>query len=147
GGMWERNKMTGAVDENKNPSDRYIAPPEPVAPRNCLNLIVGALGAVILTGYLMTSNPVTAMPTDPVSDRPLAPAYSQTTTGSRFPSAVTPHESSAIDLMKLGFAAIVALGWAVGGVWLGMRSTRASAPLHGPILPAVRGVSRAPTCA
>jgi hypothetical protein len=124
-----------------------------------INPILGVLGTLVLGGYLMTGHPSTPAATAlaPLSDERLAPAYSQET-GSLGSSGVVRNEStssSLTDLLKTAFGAALALAWAVGGAWLGMRRARAESLLDEPAAhmhttsystQTVYGAPRAPTC-
>jgi hypothetical protein len=129
---------------------RVINSPKPAAPSRWVNPILGVLGALALSGYLMMGYPST--PKAPsLSDPGLAPAYSQAT-GSRTHSAAAQDKStvsSMTDLLKTALGAALALAWAVGGAWLGMRRAQASNRLDGfeayPTQTAYDSL-RAPTC-
>jgi hypothetical protein len=76
-------------------------PPDAAGPGRWINPLLGVLGALVLSGYLMTGQP--------------------------FTSAASTDEatfSSMTDLLKPAFGAAVALAWAVFGAWLGMRRAR-----------------------
>jgi hypothetical protein len=129
-------KFDGAVDEDKGQLGRGKNPREPMAPSRWINPILGVLGTLVLSGYLMTSHPSTPAATAPaqLSDERLAPAHSQET-GSLGHSAVAENVatlSSITDLMKTAFGAVLALVWAVCGAWLGMHRARAANSLDEP---------------
>ena len=129
-------EFDGAVDKDKGPLGRGKNRREPVAPSRWVNPVLGVLGTLVLSGYLMTgypSTPATTAPA-PLSDERLAPAYNQEI-GSLGRSGVAPDEStflSMTDLMKTAFGAALALAWAVGGTWLGTRRARAANSLDEP---------------
>jgi hypothetical protein len=129
-------EFDGAIDEDKDPLGRSKNPRDPVAPSRWVNPILGVLGTLVLSGYLMTGHPSTPTATlaAPLSDERLAPAYSQER-GILSRSGVAPDEStfsSMTDLMKTAFGAALALTWAMGGAWLGMRRARAANSLDEP---------------
>ena len=95
-------------------------------------LLFGILGALVLSGYLMTAHPST-------------------------PEAAIDESSfsSMTDLLKAAFGAAVALAWAAGGAWLGMRRARMRNLLDEPAdgtrttaypMGTVYDAWRAPTC-
>ena len=101
----------------------------------------------------MTGLPPTPAATAPapLSDERPAPAYSQET-GSLTHSGAAQDKStgsSMTDLLKTALGAALALAWAVGGAWLGMRRAQASNRLDGlaayPTQTAYDSL-RAPTC-
>ena len=47
-------ELDGVVDEDKRPLARGKNPREPVAPGRWVNPILGILGTLVLSGYLMT---------------------------------------------------------------------------------------------
>src|SRR6516162_1635469 len=76
---WTMTELDGAVDENKRPLARGKNPREPMAPGRWVNPILGVLGTLVLSGYLMTGLPSLPAATAPIplSDQRLTPAYSQ----------------------------------------------------------------------
>ena len=146
-------EFDGAVDKDRGPLARAKDPHEPAAPGRWVNPILGVLGTLVLSGYLMTGLPPSPAATAPapLSDQRPAPAYSQETDNIAR-SGVARDEStfsSTTDLLEAAFAAIAALAWAVGGSWLAMRRAQASNLLHGPeAYPTQTAYDplRAPTC-
>jgi hypothetical protein len=126
-------EFDGGIDEDEGPLGRGENPRKP---SRWVNPVLGVLGTLVLSGYLMTGHPSTPAATVPVplSDERLAPAYSQDT-GILGHSTVAEDESSLssmTDLVKTAFGAALALAWAVGGAWLGMRQARAARSLDEP---------------
>ncbi len=146
-------EFDGAVDEDKGPLAREKNLREPVAPSRWINPILGILGTLVLSAYLMTGLPSTpaAMAPAPVSDERPAPAYSQES-GSLTHSGAGQDKStgsSMTDLLKTALGAALALAWAVGGAWLGMRRAQATNRLDGfAVYPTQTAYDslRAPTC-
>jgi Protein of unknown function (DUF2795) len=146
-------EFDGAVDEDKGPLPREKNLREPVAPGRWVNPILGVLGTLVLSAYLVTGHPSTPAATAPapLSDERPAPAYSQES-GSLTHSGAAQDKStvsSMTDLLKTALGAALALAWAVGGAWLGMRRAQASNRLDGfsayPTQTAYNPL-RAPTC-
>jgi hypothetical protein len=129
-------EFDGAVDEDKVPLGRGADPREPKASSRWINPILGVLGTLILSGYLMTGHPSTRATTAlaPLSDGRPAAAYSQETSSLGHPAIAEdePTLSSMTDLVKTAFGAALALAWAVGGAWVGMRRARAAHSLDEP---------------
>ncbi len=123
-------EFDGAVDKDRGPLARAKNPREPAAPGRWVNPILGVLGTLVLSGYLMTGLPPTPAATAPapLSDERPAPAYSQETGNLTHSGAAQDKStvSSMTDLLKTAFSAALALAWAVGGAWLGMRRARTS---------------------
>jgi hypothetical protein len=145
-------EFDAAIDEDKGPLGRGKTPREP---GRWVNPALGVLGTLVLAGYLMTGYPSIPAATVPVplSDERLAPAYSQAT-GILGHSTVSEDLSSMTDLVKTAFGAALALAWAVGGAWLGVRRAGAANSGDGPTVDmrttyptrAVYNSQRAPTC-
>ena len=115
---------TAAEDERRFGRGRYSR--DAVAPGRWVNPLLGVLGALVLSGYLMTGHLSTS---------------AASTDESTF--------SSMPDLLKAAFAAALALAWAVFGAWLGARRARGPNPLQGPAAYPSRTAYdslRAPTC-
>jgi hypothetical protein len=147
------SELDGTVEEEMGPLGRGKHPREPVALGRWVNPILGVLGILVLSGYLITGQPSAPAATAPapLSDERPTPAYSQAT-GDLVPSGVAPDESTfstTTDLLETVFAAIVALAWAVAVSWLAMRRSRTSNLLHGPAAYPTQTAYhslRAPTC-
>jgi hypothetical protein len=128
---------TGEEDERRFGPGGY--PRDAMARGRWVNPLLRVLGALVLSGYLMTGHPSTPAATAPAppSDEQLAPAQMppplafNKETG-RLPDSVVAQDewtsASVNDLLKTAFAAALALAWAVGGAWLGMRRARRSNP-------------------
>ena len=105
-------KFNGLVDEDQSRFglDKHVdsaaAPGRWAIP---LFGILGILGALVLSGYLMTGHPSTL-------------------------DAATNESSSwsITDLLKAAVGAALALAWAVGGAWFGRRRARMTTPLDEP---------------
>lgn len=96
-------KFDETIEEGERRFGRGRYPPDAAGPGRWINPLLGVLGALVLSGYLMTGQP--------------------------FTSAASTDEatfSSMTDLLKPAFGAAVALAWAVFGAWLGMRRARRS---------------------
>jgi Protein of unknown function (DUF2795) len=83
-------------------------PSDAVARGRWVNPTLGVLGAVVVGGYLMTGYPSTSIAAD------------ESTFG------------SIPDLLKAAFAAVLALTWAMGVAWLGMRRVQVPNILDAP---------------
>ena len=105
-------KLDGMAEEDERWFGRGRYPRDAMAPGRWINPLLGVLGALVLSGYLMTGHPSTS---------------AASTDESTF--------SSMTDLLKAAFAAALALAWAVFGAWLGARRARGPNPLQGPALP------------
>jgi hypothetical protein len=119
-------KVDGTADEDERRFGRGKYSRDAVAPSRWVNPLLGVLGALVLSGYLMTGYPSTS---------------SASTNESTF--------SSMPDLLKATFAAAIALAWAVFGPWLGARRAPVPSPLQGPAAYPSRSAYdclRAPTC-
>jgi hypothetical protein len=131
---WTMTELDGAVHENKRPLARGKNPREPVAPGRWVNPILGVLGTLVLSGYLITSLPSLAAATAPapLSDERLTPTYSRGSGNLTHPAAAQDKStvSSMTDLLKTALGAVLALTWAVGGVWLGRRRARSPDLFH-----------------
>ena len=107
-----------------------------------VNPLLGGLGALVLSGYLLTGIPPTpvvtaAAPVSVAQVAPSPPLPSQLALSNETDiatnSGVVRDESiraSIIDLVKAAFGAVLALAWAMVGAWLGMRRARMLAPVH-----------------
>jgi hypothetical protein len=106
-----------------------------------VNPLLGGLGALVLSGYLLTGSPptpvVTAAALVSVAQVAPSPPPSQLALSNEIGiatnSGVVRDESirtSILDLMKAAFGAVLALAWAMVGAWLGMRRARMLAPVH-----------------
>ena len=153
-------KLDGTAEEDEHRFGRGRYPRDAVAPGRWVNPLLGVLGALVLSGYLMTGYPSTPAATAPAppSDQQLAReqvppqlAFSKET-GSVTHSGVA-HDGSTFsamsDLLKAAFAAAVALTGAVVGAWLAMRRARVAKPLDEPAAYPTRTAYdslRAPTC-
>ena len=82
--------------------------------RRRINPALGALGALVLTGYLMIGHPSTTLLTTPL----LAP--------------VAQYESTRSSVLDAALGTVLAAGWLAAGVWLGIRSARISPPIDNP---------------
>ncbi|HKM70830.1 MAG TPA: hypothetical protein VJX94_12375 [Stellaceae bacterium] len=102
-------KLDGTAEEDECRFDRGRYLRDAVAPSRWVNPLLGVLGALVLSGYLMTGHPSTS---------------AASTDESTF--------SSMTDLLKAAFAAALALTWVVFGAWLGARRARGRNPLQGP---------------
>ena len=134
GGM---TKSDGSVEDDERRFGPGGYPRDAMARGRWVNPLLGVLGALVLSGYLMTGHPFTPAATAPSlrSDEQLAPAqvppqlaFSKET-GSRPDSGVAQDEwtsASMTDLLKTALGAALALAWAVGAAWLGMRRARRS---------------------
>jgi hypothetical protein len=131
-----------------------------MAPGRWVNPLIAVLGALVLSGYLMSgpkSSPDATAPVPP-SDEQLARAQVQPQlafskeTGSLTRSSVAQQKStssSTTDVMKAAFGATLALALAVFGAWLGARRARGPNPLQGPAARPTRTAYdslRPPTC-
>ena len=119
-------KIDGTADEDERRSGRGRYSRHGVAPSRWVNPLLGVLGALVLSGYLMTGYPSTS---------------AASTDESSF--------SSLPDLLKAAFAAALALAWAVLGAWIGARRALGPNPLEGPVAYPSRTAYdrlRAPTC-
>jgi hypothetical protein len=119
-------KVDGTADEDRRRFGRGRYLRDAVAPRRWVNPLLGVLGALVLSGYLMTGYPSTS---------------AASTDESTF--------SSMADLLKATFAAALALAWAVFGAWFGARRGPGPNPLQGAAAYPSRTAYdrlRAPTC-
>ena len=113
-------KVDGTADEDERRFRRGRYSRDHVVPTRWVNPLLGVLGALVLSGYLMTGYPSTS-----------AAATDESTF------------SSMPDLLKATFAAAIALAWAVFGGWLGVRRAPGPNSLQEPTAyPSLR----APTC-
>ena len=118
-------RVDGTADEDERRFGRGRYSRDGVAPSRWVNPLLGVLGALVLSGYLMTG-------------------YSSTSSASTDESF-----SSMPDLLKAAFAAALALASAVFGAWLGARRAPGPNPLQGPVAYPPRTAYdclRAPTC-
>jgi hypothetical protein len=90
-------KFNGLVEEDQSRFGLGKHPSSAV-PGHWIILLFGILGVLVLSGYLMTGQPSTP---------------NLATNRSYF--------SSMTDVLKAAFGAALALAWAVGGAWFGMR--------------------------
>jgi hypothetical protein len=119
-------KLDGTADEDKRRFSRGRYSRDAVAPGRWVNPLLRVLGALVLSGYLMTGHPSTS-----------AASMDESTF------------SSMPDLLKAAFAAALALAWAVFAAWLGARRARGPNPLQEPAAYPSRTAydsPRAPTC-
>ena len=119
-------KIDGTADEDERRFGRGRYSRHGVAPSRWVNSLLGVLGALILSGYLMTGYPSTS---------------AASTDESSF--------SSMPDLLKAAFAGALALAWVVLGAWIGARRALGPNPLEGPVAYPSRTAYdrlRAPTC-
>jgi hypothetical protein len=119
-------KLDGTADGDGRRFGRGRYSRDAVAPGRWVNPLLGVLGALVLSGYLLTGHPSTS---------------AASTDASTF--------SSIPDLLKAAFAAALALVWAVFGAWLGARRARGVSPLQEPAAyPSHTAYDspRAPTC-
>ena len=118
-------RVDGTADEDERRFGRGRYSRDGVAPSRWVNPLLGVLGALVLSGYLMTGYPST----------------SSASTDESF--------SSMPDLLKAAFAAALALAWVVLGAWIGARRALGPNPLEGPVAYPSRTAYdrlRAPTC-
>ena len=119
-------RVDGTADEDERRFGRGRYSRHCVAPSRWANPLLGVLGALVLSGYLMTGYPSTS---------------AASTDESSF--------SSMPDLLKAAFAAALALAWVVLGAWIGARRALGPNPLEGPVAYPSRTAYdrlRAPTC-
>jgi hypothetical protein len=102
-------KFDETIEEGERRFGRGRYPGDAVARGRWINPLLGVLGVLVLSGYLMNGSPLTS---------------AALTDQSTF--------SSTTGLLKAAFGAAVALAWAVFGAWLGMRRTRRPNPLDEP---------------
>ena len=135
--MFERG-----VDEVEHPSrlDRKVS--DAVALGRWINPVLGALGTLVLTGYLMIGNPAAAVATTPAPVAEMRPAT--TVSVQLTPSnerAIISHSgvardeatgSSKVDVLNAALGTMLASAWLMGGAWVGIRSARISTPLDEP---------------
>lgn len=88
--------------------------PGDVAQRRRINPALGALGALVLTGYLMIGHPAPTVITTPA----LAP--------------VAQDELAQSSVLDAALGTVLAAGWLAAGLWLGIRSARISPPIDNP---------------
>ena len=79
-----------------------------------INPARGALGALVLTGYLMIGHPVTTLETTLAS------------------APVAQDESTRSSVLDAALGTLLAAGWLAAGVWLGIRSARIPPPIDNP---------------
>ena len=118
-------RADGTADEDERRFGRVRYLRHGVALSRWVNPLLGVLGALVLSGYLMTG-------------------YSSTSSASTDESF-----SSMPDLLKAAFAAALALASAVFGAWLGARRAPGPNPLQAPVAYPPRTAYdclRAPTC-
>jgi hypothetical protein len=153
-------KFDGTVhgDECRFGCGRY--PRDAVGPGHWVNPLLGVLGALVLSGYLMTGHPSTPLATAPasLSDEQLAleqvpPQLAFSTETGSLPHSSVAQDGSTFssmpDLLKAAFAAALALAWAVFGAWLGARRARGPNPFERPAAHPSRTTQdllRPPTC-
>ena len=111
--MFER-----AVEDIERPVGLGWRFPDVVALGRWINPVLGGLGALVLSGYLMAGDPSTPAVTAPASHSYSSVAQDESP------------QASMIDLVKAGVAAAFALGLAMVGMWLGMRRARSLSPAH-----------------
>ena len=102
-------RVDGTADEDERRFGRGRYSRHGVAPSRWVNPLLGVLGALVLSGYLMTGYPPT--------------------------SAASMDESSLSsmpDLLRAAFAAALALASAVFGAWLGARRAPGPNPSKDP---------------
>lgn len=119
-------RFDGTVEEDGRRFGRGRYPRSAAPQGRWVYPLLGLLGGLVLSGYLMTGHPTT----------PVA-----ATDESTF--------SSMTDLLKAAFAAALALAWAVFGAWLGARRARGPNPFQEPAAYPSRTAYdslRAPTC-
>ena len=119
-------RADGTADEDERRFGRGRYSRHGVAPSRWVNPLLGVLGALVLSGYLMTGYPSTS---------------AASTDESSF--------SSMPDLLKAAFAAALALAWVVFGAWLGARRGPGPNPFQAPVAYPSRTAYdclRSPTC-
>ena len=121
-------KFDEAVEEDDRPFGRRGYSLDAVSRGRWVNPVLGLLGTLFISGYLMRG-------------------YSSTSTAPADESTF----SSMPDLLKAALGATLALAWAVGGAWFGMRRARVQKHLDEPVddmrAPGTAYDSlRAPTC-
>ena len=121
-------KFDEAVEEDDRPFGRRGYSLDAVSRGRWVNPVLGLLGTLFISGYLMRG-------------------YSSTSTAPADESTF----SSMPDLLKAALGATLALAWAVGGAWFGMRRASMRKPLDEPAddirMPNTGSHSlRAPTC-
>ena len=121
-------KCNGLVDEDQSRFSLGKHVDSAAVPGRWAIPLLGILGALVLSGYLMTGHPST-----------LDAAAKESSSWSM------------TDLLKAAVGAALALAWAVGGAWFGMRRASMRKPLDEPAddirMPNTGSHSlRAPTC-
>jgi len=118
--------------------------PDILALGRWVNPAVGVLGALVLGGHLLTTDPVipaapAAAPVSVVQMAPSAPMPAQLALSSNTAiaanSSIAHDEStrmSMVGLLKAGLGAVFALAWVMIGMWFGVRCARALTPVDEP---------------
>jgi len=120
-------KFNGLAEEGQSRFGLGKHPSSATAPGRWVIPLFGILGALVLSGYLMAGHSSTPV------------------------SAIDESSSSLTDILKAAVGAALALAWAVGGAWFGMRRARVQKHLDEPVddmrAPGTAHNSRrAPTC-
>jgi hypothetical protein len=102
-------KFNGLVNEDQSRFDLGKHVDSAAVPGRWAIPLLGILGALVLSGYLMTGHPST-----------LDAAAKESSSWSM------------TDLLKAAVGAALALAWAVGGAWFGRRCARMPKPLDEP---------------
>jgi hypothetical protein len=120
------------VDDKESRFEVDWKSPDVVGFGRWVNPAVGVLGALILSGYLLTATPVATTPA-PLVVREMAPptpapvsALSALSSNpaivSHFgPASDESMRTSTLDMLKAVFGAVIAFAWAMIGGWLGVR--------------------------
>lgn len=116
----------------EHPFGRGRRVPDVVALGRWINPVLWALGALLLTGYLMVGHPATTVVTPPAS-APVAQVRQLTpnneSVGS-FDASVSQDQStrsSTNDVLNAVLGTALAAGWLIASAWVGIRSARISA--------------------
>jgi hypothetical protein len=128
-------RFDGAVEEEELRFGRGRPPRGPVGRGAWVSPLLGVLGVIILGAYLMTAHPSTPAATAPLPPSDVQPASVQAAPEAGFSKGTASSPNSGVaqnewafslttDLLKAAVGAALALVWAVGGAWFGIRRAR-----------------------